>query len=164
MFACGTIPHGECYYEGGKGIMTVKSPSSRSRWLRIVGAGVAVIALSLVIVTFVVGVYAFVLAIQARGAPDQSAISRFAATVSPALMPWLEMLLTLLAAFWVATRTVGAGAQDGLCVGILAGLLNLAVILAFGGQVTLHGLVSFLVFAGLGWLGGFVGQLRTGRE
>jgi len=103
-------------------------------------------------------VYAFVLAFRARGAPDQAAINHFAAIVSPALMPWLERLLTLLLAFWVVRRTEAARAADGLFVGVLAGLLSLAVMLAFGGQLAVRSLLLSLVVVGLGWLGGFVGQ------
>jgi len=136
---------------------------SSIRWLRVLSAALAVIALSFLILTVIVAVYAFVLAFQAQGAPDQSAISHFAARVSPKLMPWLEMLLTLVVALIVARRAEKAGIIHGLFIGILAGLLSLAVTLAFGGRLGLHDLVFFLIVVGLGWLGGFVGQKRTGR-
>ena len=137
--------------------------SSRTRWLRILGAALAVIALSFLILTVIITVYAFLLAFQARGAPDQTAINHFAARVSPKLIPWLEMLLTLLVAIMVARRTEQASIIDGLFIGILAGLLGMAVTLALGGRLGLHNLVFFLIVVGLGWLGGFVGQKRTGR-
>src|ERR1039457_6939876 len=108
---------------------------SKIRWRRVLGAAFAVIALSFLIPIVIITVYAFVLAFQARGAPDQTAINHFAASVSPKLMPWLEMVLTLLLAFRVARRTEGASIISGLIVGILAGLLSLAVTLAFGGGV-----------------------------
>src|ERR1035438_5979719 len=78
--------------------------SSNIRWLRIFGAAVAVIVVSFLILTVMITVYALALAFQARGAPDQNAINHFAAAVSPRLMPWLEMLLTLVMAFIVADR------------------------------------------------------------
>jgi hypothetical protein len=137
--------------------------SSRFRWLRILGAALAVIALSFLILTVITAVYAFVLAFQTRGAPDQTAISHFAARVSPKLMPWLEGFLTFLGAVWVTRRTQEATAIDGLFIGILAGLLSFAVILAFGGRLGLRALLFSLAVVGLGWLGGFVGQKRTGR-
>jgi hypothetical protein len=133
---------------------------SSIRWLRVLGAALAVIGLSFLVLTIMIAVYALVLAFQARGAPDQSAINHFAARVSPRLMPCLEMLLTLVAAFSVARRAEKASIIHGLLVGILAGLLSLAVTLAFGGR---QNLVSLLVFAGLGLLGGFVGRKGTGR-
>ncbi len=136
---------------------------SSIRWLRVLGAAVAVIAVSFLILMVVITVYAFVLAFQARGAPDQNAINHFAARVSSKLMPWLEMLLTLVVALITARRAGQAGIVHGLFIGILAGLLSLAVTLAFGGRLDLHNLVFFLIVVGLGWLGGFVGQKRTGR-
>ena len=120
-------------------------------------------ALSFLLLTVIVAVYAFVLAFQARGAPDQSAISHFAARVSPKLMPWLEVSLTFLTAVIVARRAEKAGATHGLFIGILAGLLSLAVPLAFAGRLGLRNLVLFLIIVVLGWVGGLVGQKRTDR-
>jgi hypothetical protein len=128
----------------------------RSR--RVLSAALAVIALSFLVLFVPIIIYAFALAFRARGFPDQAAINQFAATISPALMPWLERLLTLLLAFRIVRRTEAAPAVDGLLVGILVGLLGLGVVLAFGGQLGVSSLVAFLVLAGLGWLGGFVGQ------
>jgi hypothetical protein len=136
---------------------------SSIRWFRVLGAAGAVIAVSFLILIVVVTVYAFILAFQARGAPDQNAINHFAASVSPKLMPWLEMLLTLVVALIVARRAEKVSIIHGLSIGILVGLFSLAVTLAFGGRPGLHDLVLFLTVVGLGWLGGFVGQKRTGR-
>ena len=133
------------------------------RWLRVLTAALAVIALSFLILTVIVAVYAFVLAFQARGAPDQSAISHFAARVSPKLMPWLEAFLTFFAAVIVGRKAEKAGAAHGLFIGILAGLLSLAVPLAFAGRLGLRNSVLFLIIVGLGWVGGLVGQKRTNR-
>jgi hypothetical protein len=136
---------------------------SSIRWFRVLGAAGAVIAVSFLILIVVVTVYAFILAFQARGAPDQNAINHFAASVSPKLMPWLEMLLTLVVALIVARRAEKVSIIHGLSIGILVGLFSLAVTLAFGGRPGPHDLVLFLTVVGLGWLGGFVGQKRTGR-
>ena len=135
---------------------------SSVRWLRVLGAAVAVIAVSFLILIVVVTVYAFILAFQARGAPDQNAINHFAAGVSPKLMPWLEMLLTLVVALSAARRAEKARIIHGLFIGILAGLLSLAVPLVLSGRLGFHNLVFFLIVVGLGWLGGTVAQKRTG--
>ena len=132
------------------------------RWLHVLSAALAVIALIFLILTVIVAVYAFVLAFQARGAPDQSAISHFAARVSPKLMPWLEVSLTFLAAVIVSRRAEKASATHGLFIGILAGLLSLAVPLAFAGRLGLRNLVFLLVIVGLGWVGGLVGAEMDG--
>jgi hypothetical protein len=133
-------------------------PSTGIRWRRLLGAALAVIGLSFLILFVPIIVYAFVLAFRARGAPDQVAINHFAATISPLLMPWLEGLLTLLLAFWVVRRTEAARAVDGLVVGVLSGLMSLAVMLAFGGRLAVRGLLVFVILAVLGWLGGLLGR------
>jgi len=132
------------------------SPGIRSR--RILSAGFAVIALSFLVLFVPIIIYAFVLAFQARGVPDQTAINRFAAAISPVLMPWLERFLTLFLAFRLVRRSDVARAADGLFVGIVAGLLGLAVVLAFGGRLSVSSLLPVVVVVGLGWLGGFAGQ------
>jgi hypothetical protein len=135
--------------------------SSSIRWLRVLGAACAVIALSFLSLMVMITLYALILAFQARGAPDQVAINRFAASISPKWMPWLEMLLTSVVALRVARRARNAGIMHGLCIGILAALLSLAVTLAFGGRLGLRNLPFFLMVVALGWLGGFVGQKKT---
>jgi hypothetical protein len=136
---------------------------SSIRWLRVLGAAVAVVAWSFLTLMAIVMMYAFVLALQARGVPDQTAINHFAARVSPMLMPWLEVLLTFVLALVVARRVEKAALIHGLLIGLLAGLLSVAVRLPFGGRIGLRDLVFVLSVAGLGWLGSFFGQGRTGR-
>jgi len=148
----------------GESVTQMNYSLSNIRWLRVLGAAVAVIAVSFVILMVVIIIYAFVLAFQARGTPDQNAINHFAARVCPKLMPWLEMALTLVVALIVARRAEKASIIHGLFIGMLAGLLSLAVKLAFGGRLGLHSLGVFLIVVGLGWLGGFVGQIRTGTR
>ena len=130
---------------------------SKIRWLRVIGAALAVIASSFLIMMAVVVVYAFVLAFRARGAPDQNAINHFAAWVSPRLMPWLEMFLTLAVAVRLAQKAGDGSVMHGVLIGILAGLLGLAVTAAFGARLGLRNLLVALAVTGLGWLGGFIG-------
>ena len=132
--------------------------------LRVLGGGFAVIALSFLVLFVVIIVYAFVLAFQARGVPDQTAINRFAAMLSPALMPWLERVLTPVVAFWVVRRAAAARPVHGLFVGLVAGLLSVGVMLAFGGVLAISSAVVVVILAGLGWLGGFVGQKMSARS
>ena len=134
--------------------------SSGIRWLRVFGAALVVIVLSFLIVMGIVAIYAFVLAFQARGAPNQSAINHFAARISPRLMPWLEILLTFIVALWVARRAEKAAALHGLFIGVLAGLLSLTLTLPFGGRFDLHNLLLSLIVVLMGWLGGFVGHKK----
>ena len=135
---------------------------SSIRWLRVLGAALAVVGLSFLILTVIIALYAFGLAFQARGAPDQAAINHFAARVSPRVMPWLEVALTFLVAVVVGRRTGKDSAINGLFIGILAGLLGLALPLVLSGRLGLHNLILFLVAVGLGWFGGVIGQKTTG--
>ena len=132
--------------------------SSGIRWLRVFGAALVVVVVSFLIVMGMITIYAFVLAFQARGAPNQNAINHFAARISPRLIPWLEMLLTFIVALWVARGAEKAAVVHGLFIGILAGLLSLALTLPFGGRFDLHDLLFLLIVVVLGWLGGFVGH------
>ena len=136
---------------------------SSIQWLRVLSAALAVIALSFLILIVIIALYAFGLAFQARGAPDQTAINHFAAKASPKVMPGLEVVLTFLAAVVVGRGTEKASAIHGLFIGVVAGLLSLAVPLAFSGRLGFQNLVLLLIVVGLGWLGGAVAQKKTGR-
>ncbi len=129
-------------------------------WRRVLGAALAVIALSFLVPILVTTVYAFSLAFQARGAPDQASINHFAARITPQLMPWLEMLFTLLMAFRVARNTAAAAILSGLTVGVLAGLFSLALTLAFGGHPGGSAVLALLTTTALGCLGGFLATKR----
>lgn len=135
---------------------------SSIRWLRVLTPALAVVAASFLVLMLLIAGYAFVLAFEVRGAPDQTAINHFAARISPRLLPWLEMLLTFVVSFIVARRAEAGSMVQGICIGALAGLLSLAVTLAFGGRLGLHSLVFLAALVGLAWLGGFVGQRKTG--
>lgn len=135
---------------------------ARVRWRPVVGAAFAVIVVSFLIPLAIVTVYAFVLAFQARGAPDQTAIQHFAASISPKLMPWTETVLTFLFALKVARKTDETGVVSGLAVGILAGVLSSAVTLFYAGRIGLHNAVFPLLLVALGLIGGFIGQKTRG--
>jgi multisubunit Na+/H+ antiporter MnhB subunit len=137
---------------------------SRLRWLRIFGAALAVVALSLVVVMLVTAGYAFYLAYQARGAPDQSAINRFASGISPIFVPWLECFLALILSFKIGRKTEAGSTTQGLFIGILAGLLGLAVALFFRGHLSPSSVIFSLGVAGAGCLGGFLGEKWPARK
>jgi hypothetical protein len=131
---------------------------------RVLGGAFAVIAVSFLVLFVPIIVYAFVLAVRARGVPDQTAINTFAGMLSPALMPWAERVLTPAVAFRVVHRAAEARPVDGLFVGLGAGLLSVGVTLAFGGVLAVSSAVVIVILAGLGWLGGFVGQKMSARS
>jgi hypothetical protein len=137
---------------------------ARVRWRRLIGAAFAVMVLSFLILIVIVTVYASVLAFQARGAPNQTAINHFAASVSPKLMPWLETVLTFLFAVKVARKAGEARIFSGAIVGILVGLLSSAITLVFGGRMGLHNSLFLLIVVTIGCFGGFIGQITANAK
>jgi hypothetical protein len=131
---------------------------SRLRWLRILCAALAVIAFSFVAVMMVTAGYAFLLAYQARGAPDQSAINRFAAEISPIFMPWLECFLALALSYAIGRKTEESSTAQGLLIGILAGMLGLAVAVFFRGHLSPSSIIFSFGVAGAGYIGGLLGE------
>ena len=131
------------------------------RWLRVIGAALLVIALSLLIVIAISAAYAFILAFEARGKPDQAAIGHFAASVSRWLIPLLEMSLTFFASAVVARRGDSTVTIEGLIVGILVGLLSLGVTLVFVHHLGLYSPIYFFITVGLGWLGSIVRKKKN---
>ena len=134
---------------------------ARVRWRRVIGGAFAVMALSFLIPILTVTVYAFVLAFQARGTPNQTAIQHFASSISPKMMPWLETVLTAVFAFKVSRQAEEARIASGVMVGILAALLSTVVTLAFGGRMNLHNSLFFFVVVAIGCLGSWLGEMTV---
>ena len=128
------------------------------RWLRIVSGALAVIGFSFLILMIVTAIYATTLAIRVRGAPDQGEINRFAAGLGPRLMPWLESLLAFILAFGIFRRTKDRKPMHGFLLGILAGVLGLALVLFIRGHLSLLSAITFSCVVSLGWIGGFCAQ------
>jgi hypothetical protein len=138
-----------------------KQPSG-IRWLRVPIAGLAVIALSFLVLIAITTVYAFGLAFQSRGSPEQSAISQFAAAISMKWLPWIEIVSTFAVAAALARKAQGSSVIQGLMIGVFSAMLGLAVPLAFGAHLGLRHAV-FVVFAtGAGCLGGLL--RKTARQ
>jgi hypothetical protein len=134
------------------------------RSLRIIGSSFAVIALSFLVITIIAFGYAFILAFEARGRPDQAAISHFAATISRWLMPLLEITLTVIVSMLTTKRMEKNIPIHGLFIGVLTGLLSLAITLSFGRQLNFLSILVFLAIVGSGFLGGIICQKRIDRR
>ena len=130
----------------------------KTQWLRIAVSAIAVVLLSFLAITVITFDYAFVLAIEVRGRPDQAAISHFASAISRWLMPLLEMFFTFLVAIFVSKKIENNSSLHGLFIGTLAGLLSMALNLSFGGQLHNTTIFFFLMVIGLGYSGGYTGQ------
>lgn len=131
---------------------------AKSNWLRILGAALGVIAASFISSMIVIFVYALVLAIQARGAPNQTTINHFAAAISPKMLPWLELFWAFTLSFRIGRKTEAESSTQGLFIGILAGMLSLLIPLCFRGGLSLFSVFLLLGIIGCGYIGGIFGE------
>jgi hypothetical protein len=126
---------------------------SQIRWGRVTWTALAVSGASFLIVFLIVTAYAVYLALQARGAPDQTMIQAFANQYAPWIGPISLILFTFLGAMWLA-GFVKTGIQlHGLVLGVLVSLVNMIFDLR---SLGLSSLITTILIIGSGWLGGRV--------
>ena len=101
---------------------------SRVPWLSIILSGLLAFGVSMAVIAAAIAVYAFVLAMQVRGAPDQNKIAAFTNSVIPFLAPLALSLLVVLAARIVVRRAKSTHLWHGLLVGVAATLPTLIFI------------------------------------
>lgn len=131
------------------------------RWLRVVLTAVLVVMVNYLLVTLLVTAYAFVLSIQARGAPEQAQITQFANQFAPWATPILGILLTFGAAVWVARKVETAPQLHGWLVGLVVAIIGLIIAVVFGGAADLFtDLVWFVVTIAAGGVGGVLSGRR----
>ncbi len=122
------------------------------KWGRILVAGIGTCVAVLLIITLVVTGYAFKLAFEARGAPDQTRIAQFAEYLGRSSWWVLQILVTVPAAAW-AVRKVQSSRQ---LHGVLTGLVVAATGLAMGFTMSVRTIAEFALTVGAGWLGGAI--------
>ena len=134
------------------------------RWIRVISSALIAIALSYLIIILITTGYAFILAFQVRGKPDQAAIRHFAEMLGRRLMPSLEILVTFFVAL-ISTKKIGKDISlNGLLIGILAGMFGVALKFAYGNQFNYRAVLLFLIITGFGLLGGFITQKRIEKK
>ena len=121
----------------------------RASWFSLLLAGLASLFASILCVFGVVTGYAFVLAFQARGAPDTQAIRSFANQSAPLLSAILLPLFALGFGFLVRRRKPESPLWYGPVIGFIAALPSLIV----AGQLDLLALLSLAVTIAAGFLG-----------
>jgi hypothetical protein len=133
------------------------------KWGRVLLAAVAVLVADLLAITLVVTAYAFKLAFEARGAPDQVKIAQFAGQFGRSSWFVIGAVLTILAAAWVVRRAQHSPRRHGAVVGVIAGIITSLPGLAF--SLRTLGEFGVTVAAGVlgGWLAGKVGIARLPR-
>jgi hypothetical protein len=107
----------------------------------------------------VLGVFALVVLVVLSGPDDQSQTQQFAERLGAWVGPLSGFLLCVLGGHWVA-RNSGNPIRSGLCMGVAAALLDLAVALAIGATF-----VPLLLLSNAGRvIGGTVGGYIASRS
>jgi len=122
-------------------------------WIRIILTGLAIVIIGFLVLMIVTTVYAFILAIKARGAPDTEMISQFGEWLGMWLGPLLIIVLTYFGAIMVARKAGRLYLLHGILVGVIVALASLLETKLFGGNLDLKEgtyLLFYLVAAGLG--------------
>jgi len=134
------------------------------RWVRVINTALIAFAFSYFSLLLTTTVYAFILAFQIRGKPDQVAISQFAESVSKWLMPVFEILLTFISTL-ISTRKIEKDIPlNGLVIGIFVGIFGVILKMVYGGMVNYYTIALFLILGVCGYLSGFVTQRRKKRK
>ena len=138
----------------------INALTAKIDWPKILLAGVAAAALSLLIPTVIIALYAMILVFESGGAPDSVRLKQFAGLVGG----WGAQVCAVASAFgagsWVARRTQAAASLHGLLAGLAAATSGLMIGLAFSGALKPRMLIVFTFEAAAGWLGGQLGARR----
>ena len=120
------------------------------KWGRILVAGIGTYAAVLLVITLVVTGYAFKLAFEIQGAPDQTRIGQFAEHLSRSSWWVLQILLTAPAAAWAVRRVQRSHQLHGVLIGLVVAVTGLVM----GFAMSFRTIAEFALTVGAGWLGG----------
>ena len=130
------------------------------RWGRILVAGIGTLAAVLLAITLVATGYAFKLAFEVQGPPDQTRIARFAEYLGRSFWWILQILLTVPAAAWAARKAQSRHQQHGVLVGLVVAVTGFAM----GFTMSFWTIAEFALTVGAGWLGGAIVPEAAGPE
>ena len=120
------------------------------KWGRILVAGIGTSVAVLLVVTLVVTGYAFKLAFEVRGAPDQARIGQFAAHLGRSYWWVLQILLTVPAVAWAVRKIQGSPQLNGALIGLVVAAVGSLMAFTIGVRT----IAAFALTVGAGWLGG----------
>ena len=126
------------------------------KWSRIIVAGIGTSVAVFLVITLAATGYAFKLAFEVRGAPDQARIGQFAAQLGRSYWWVFQILLTVPAAAWAVRKVQRSHELHGVLVGLVAAAAGFAI--AF--TVSARTLAAFALTVGAGWLGGAMAARR----
>ena len=122
-------------------------------------AGLGVVALSWALLYLSLTLYAAVLSVPARGDLSEPALARFAGFMAAWGLPAIYLLITTVAAAWLARRTGPVTPWQGIIVGLFSAACLLAVGLLFGPTSPRE----LILYPALGAVGGYLGGV-AGRS
>ena len=122
------------------------------KWGRILVAGIGTCVAVLLVITLVVTGYAFTLAFEVRGAPDQTRIAQFAEHLSRSSWWVLQILLTVPAAAWAVRKIQRSHQLHGLLIGLLVAAMGSLM----ARTISVRTIATFALTVGAGWLGGAI--------
>jgi hypothetical protein len=120
------------------------------KWGRILVAGIGTQAAVLLVITLVVTGYAFKLAFEVQGAPDQTRIGQFAEYLGRSFWWVLQILLTVPAAAWAVRRVQSSHQLHGVLIGLVVAVTGFVM----GFTMSFRTIAVFALTVGAGWLGG----------
>ena len=120
------------------------------KWFRILVAGIGTSVAVLLVITLVVTGYAFKLAFEVRGAPDQTRIGQFAGYLGRSFWWVLQILLTVPAAAWAVRKVKRSHQLHGVLVGLVVAVTGFVM----GFTMSFRTIAEFALTVGAGWLGG----------
>lgn len=121
---------------------------------RIIIGSVLVVIISIFLIFLIVTSYAFYLAFEARGAPDQELIGQFAERFGSGYTLPIEVIFTFLAALWVKRRSLPAKIPAGFVIAIGVIIIGLLQALIFDDFFDTIDLLWYSLILVSGWIGG----------
>jgi putative membrane protein (TIGR04086 family) len=126
------------------------------KWGRILAAGIGTALAVMLVVTLLATGYAFKLAFEVRGAPDQARIAQFSEHVGRSFWWILQILLTVPGAAWAARKAQRSHQLHG----VLTGLVVAATGLLLSFTTSTRTMAEAALTVGAGWLGGVLAARR----
>ena len=119
------------------------------KWGRIFLAGIGVSVAGLLLVTLMTTGYAFKLAFEVHGDPDQTRIGQFAEHLGRSYSWILQIVLAVPAAAWAVRKVQRSHQLHGVLIGLVVAVTGFAM----GFTMSFRTIAAFALTVGAGWLG-----------
>ena len=130
------------------------------KWGRIFLAGIGVPVAGLLLVTLMTTGYAFKLAFEVQGSPDQTRIGQFAENLGRSYWWVLQIILTAPAAAWAVRKVQNSHQLHGVLIGLVVAVTGFAM----GFTMSFRTIAAFALTVGAGWLGAALAAHRRLKQ